>query len=44
MPKKVHLFQVQLHFLGHIVSQNGVVPNDEKVKVVKDWPIPKNSK
>lgn len=31
-------------FLGHIVTSEGVKPNPEKIKLIKDWPIPKNEK
>lgn len=44
MPTKVHLFQTKLHFLGHIVDEQGILPNDEKVKAIQSWPVPKNAK
>ena len=31
-PKKCHLFQKQVKYLGHIISQNGVSTDPEKVK------------
>jgi hypothetical protein len=44
MPKKCHLFQTRLHFLGHVVDENGITANDEKVKVIKEWPTPRTAK
>ena len=29
-------------FLGHVISAAGIQVNKEKVKVLEDWPIPKN--
>ena len=39
-PKKCFLFQVQVKYLGHIVSRNGIKTDPEKVKSVSKWPIP----
>ena len=36
--KKCHFFQPELKFLGHIISQDGISPDPEKVAVVKQWP------
>ena len=43
-PKKSFFFQSSVLFLGHLLSKDGILPNPEKVKKVKDWPIPKNAK
>ncbi|XP_061361231.1 uncharacterized protein LOC133305112 [Gastrolobium bilobum] len=32
-----------VHFLGHIVSANGVSPDPEKVQAVKEWPTPSST-
>ena len=40
-PKKCTLFQQEVTYLGHVVSEAGVAMNPEKVKVVQIWPIPK---
>lgn len=29
-----------VHFLGHIISENGVTTDPEKVKLVDEWPFP----
>ena len=41
-PKKCHLFQRSVKFLGHMVSEEGVLPDPEKVEAVKNWGTPKN--
>ena len=43
-PKKCSLFQVQVKFLGRMVSQDGVAVDPEKVETVKKWPVPTNTK
>ena len=43
-PKKCSLFQTEVKFLGKMVSKDGIAVDPEKVKVVKDWPEPKNTK
>lgn len=41
-PKKCNFFlQTKVSFLGHVISQNGVSNDPEKIKAIKDWPIPK---
>ena len=32
----------ELGFAGHIVSQNGIRPDDDKYKAIKEFPAPKN--
>ena len=44
-PKKSYFFQSNvLLFLGHLLSKDGILPNPEKVKKVKDWPTPQSAK
>ena len=43
-PKKTFFFQLQVLFLGHTLSKEGISPNPEKVQKVKDWPVPSNAK
>jgi hypothetical protein len=32
----------ELEYLGHIVGHGGIKPDPRKVKIVEDWPVPKN--
>lgn len=41
-PKKCHLFQREVLYLGHIVSERGVSTDPAKVEVVATWPTPTN--
>ena len=34
----------QVVYLGYVISTEGVKPDPEKVKIVKEWPIPKSIK
>ena len=38
--KKYHLFQREVKFLGHMVSQQGIKPLQDKVQELADWPVP----
>ena len=38
--KKCDLFKTQVHFLGHIVGENGIKTDPDKCSKVKDWPVP----
>ena len=41
-PKKCVLFQKAVNYLGHLVSEEGVTTDPEKIKSVKEWPRPTN--
>jgi hypothetical protein len=41
-PKKCHLMQGSVSFLGHVVSEKGVSCDPSKIKAVQDWPTPEN--
>ena len=43
-PKKSFFFQLNVLFLGHMLSKDGILPNPEKVSKVRDWPVPKMAK
>ena len=43
-PKKCCLFQKRVTFLGHVVSNEGVAADPEKIETVKSWPSPKTLK
>ena len=41
-PKKCRLFQRSVKFLGHVVSEEGIAPDQDKVNAVLKWPRPVN--
>ena len=41
---KLTTLGTELGFAGHIVSQNGIRPDDDKYKAIKEFPTPKNLK
>uniref|UniRef100_A0A7M5WLR4 Uncharacterized protein n=1 Tax=Clytia hemisphaerica TaxID=252671 RepID=A0A7M5WLR4_9CNID len=43
-PGKCDLAETEIAFLGHIVTHDGVRPNEENTKKVKEFPRPKNAK
>ena len=40
-PNKCEFFKPKITYLGHIVSSKGIEMNPRKVKVVKNWTVPK---
>ena len=43
-PKKCRVFQSEVAYLGHIVSQQGIQTDPKKVESVKNWPTPTDAK
>ena len=41
---KCHLIQEKVKFLGSIVSRDGIAPDPEKVRAIKEWPVPTDLK
>ena len=41
-PSKCHLFQKQVSFLGHVVSEAGIATDPPKIEAVVSWPPPRN--
>jgi hypothetical protein len=39
---KCSFYQRQIHYLRHIISQEGIVTNPKKIKALMGLPIPKN--
>jgi hypothetical protein len=39
---KCSFFQKEIHYLGHIISDEGISVDPEKVKAIMEWPVPKN--
>ena len=42
-PKKCHLLQKSVKYLGYVVSEAGIQTDPEKVNKIKEWPIPENT-
>ena len=36
--------QKEIKYLGHVISQQGIKPDAEKLKLIKNYPVPKNRK
>jgi hypothetical protein len=34
-------FQKQVHYLGHVITKEGVEVDPDKIKSIMDWPTPK---
>ena len=43
-PKKCHLFQKSIEFLGRIVDKNGVAIKPAHIKIASEWPVPAKKK
>lgn len=43
-PAKCHLFQRNVTYLGHVISEHGVATDPVKTAAVRDWPIPQTVK
>ena len=41
---KCEFFRSEVTYLGHVVSQAGIKTDPEKIRVLKDWPVPKSIK
>ena len=41
-PKKCHLFQQEIKFLGRKVSKDGIRISDEHTECIRNWPTPKS--
>ena len=42
-PKKCHLFQREVLYLGHIVSPIGISTDPSKIEAIKNWPTPRDA-
>jgi hypothetical protein len=40
--KKCHFIQKKVHFLGHVVAEEGIATDPEKITAVLEWPTPRN--
>jgi hypothetical protein len=39
---KCSFYQKQIHYLGHIISKDGIVVDPEKIESIREWSAPKN--
>jgi hypothetical protein len=39
---KCSFYQRQIHYLGHIISKEGIDVDPEKVQAIREWPTPRN--
>jgi hypothetical protein len=39
---KCDFFQKPVHYLGHVISEEGMVVDPDKIKSIMDWPTPKD--
>jgi hypothetical protein len=40
--RKCSFYQRRIHYLGHIISEEGIVMDPEKVEAIREWPVPRN--
>ena len=43
-PQICKLFQTEVRYLGHSISQDGISTDPDKISALKSWPVPWNSK
>ena len=41
---KCEFFKTEVTYLGHVVSEEGIKTDPEKIRALKDWPVPKSVK
>jgi hypothetical protein len=39
---KCSFYQKQIHYLGHIISKDGIVVDPENIEAIREWSAPKN--
>jgi hypothetical protein len=39
---KCSFYQKQIHYLGHIISDEGIAVDNEKIKAIEGCPTPRN--
>lgn len=43
-PSKCAFFQHRVHYLGHVISEEGVAADPEKIEKVASWPVPESTR
>jgi hypothetical protein len=39
---KCDFYQMKIQYLGHVISEEGIAVNPEKIRSIMEWPIPKD--
>jgi hypothetical protein len=39
---KCSFYQDQIHYLGHIISKDGIAVDPEKIDTIREWSVPRN--
>jgi hypothetical protein len=39
---KCYFYQKKIHYLGHIISEQGIAIDPEKIEAIRGWPTPRN--
>ena len=39
---KCSFFQPEIHYLGHVITGDGIVVDPAKIEAILEWPAPKN--
>ena len=39
-PRKCEFFKSRIHYLGHIISKNGIETDPKKIEAIENWPVP----
>ena len=39
---KCSFYQKQIHYLGHIISKDGIAMDPEKIEAIREWSAQKN--
>jgi hypothetical protein len=39
---KCSFYQEKIHYLGNIISKDGIVVDPEKIKAIREWSVPNN--
>ena len=39
---KCSFFQIEVHYLGHVVSKEGIAVDPKKIRFIMEWVAPKN--
>ena len=40
--RKCEFYKDKIQYLGHIISEDGISVDPEKIEAIKNWPTPKN--